>query len=215
MRKPYAAITPDGYHAIFLSGFSSLIFALIGCWPVAFILLLLTGFACHFFRDPERVIPSRKDIAVSPADGKIIRIATVADPFSGESRQCISIFMNVFNVHVNRMPVDGTVKAIEYKAGRFLNASLNKASEDNERCLYSLADSDGETWTMVQVAGLVARRIVCRVDRGEEVKRGERYGMIKFGSRVDMYIPDSYMPSVMVGDVVMAGSTILAQKTQD
>lgn len=215
MRKPYAAITPEGYHAIFLSGFSSLIFAIIGCWPVAFILLLLTGFACHFFRDPERVVPNKKDIAVSPADGKIIRIASVSEPFSGESRQCISIFMNVFNVHVNRIPVTGNVRTIEYKAGRFLNASLSKASEDNERCLYSITDRSGESWTMVQVAGLVARRIVCRLDEGEEVQCGERFGMIKFGSRVDMYIPDSYMPSVMVGDTVMAGSTILAQKTDD
>lgn len=215
MRKPYSAITPEGYHSIFLSGFSSLIFALIGCWPVAFLLLLLTGFACHFFRDPERVIPAKKDVAVSPADGKIIRISTSADPFSGETRQCISIFMNVLSVHVNRIPVDGKVKAIEYKAGRFLNASLNKASEDNERCLYSIADKNGDAWTMVQVAGLIARRIVCRVDRGEEVTRGERFGMIKFGSRVDLYIPDGYIPAVMVGDVVMAGSSILAQKEND
>lgn len=215
MRKPYAAITPEGYHSIFLSAFSSLIFALIGCWPVAFILLLLTGFACHFFRDPERVVPDKKNIAVSPADGKIIRIASVTDPLNGESRQCISIFMNVLNVHVNRMPVSGTVKAIEYKPGRFLNASLSKASEDNERCLYSIQDKKGDTWTMVQVAGLIARRIVCRVDKGETVTRGERFGMIKFGSRVDVYIPEGYIPTVMVGDTVMAGSTILAHKEDD
>lgn len=215
MRKPYSAITPEGYHAIFLSGFSALIFAIIGCWPVAFLLLLLTGFACHFFRDPERVIPSKKDAAVSPADGKVIRISNSADPFSGETRQCISIFMNVLNVHVNRIPVDGKIKSIEYKAGRFLNASLNKASEDNERCLYSITDKDGDSWTMVQVAGLIARRIVCRVDRGEEVTRGERFGMIKFGSRVDLYLPEGYIPAVMVGDAVMAGSTILAQKEDD
>lgn len=215
MRKPYAAITPEGYHSIFLTGFASLIFALIGCWPLAFAFLLLTGFACHFFRDPERVVPARKNIAVSPADGKIIRIAGAADPFSGESRQCISIFMNVLNVHVNRIPVSGTIKAIEYKPGRFLNASLNKASEDNERCLYSIADKDGGSWSMVQVAGLVARRIVCRVERGEEVEMGERFGMIKFGSRVDLYIPEGYIPEVMVGDVVMAGTTVLARKEDD
>lgn len=212
MRKPYAAITPEGYHSIFLTGFSSLVFAIIGCWPVAFILLLLTGFACHFFRDPERVIPDKKDVAVSPADGKIIRIYSATDPLSGEKRQCISIFMNVLNVHVNRIPVSGTVKAIEYKAGRFLNASMDKASEDNERCLYSIVDKDGKDWTMVQISGLIARRIVCRVDRGEEVERGDRFGMIKFGSRVDLYIPEGYFPSVMVGDVVMAGTSILASK---
>lgn len=215
MRQPYAAITPEGYHSIFLIGFSSLIFALIGCWPMAFVFLLLTGFVCHFFRDPERVIPVRKNIAVAPADGKIIRISNLADPFSGENRQCISIFMNVFNVHVNRIPVSGTVKAIEYKPGRFLNASLNKASEENERCLYSLTDKNGDAWTMIQVAGLVARRIVCRVDSGEDVNMGERFGMIKFGSRVDLFIPEGYIPAVMVGDVVMAGSTILAHKEDD
>lgn len=214
MHKPYSAITPEGYHTIFLSGFSAVIFALIGCWPMAFLLLLVTGFACHFFRDPERVIPSRADVAVAPADGKIIRISSVADPFSGESRQCISIFMNVLNVHVNRIPVTGNVKAIEYKPGRFLNASLNKASEDNERCLYSIKDQNGDAWSMVQVAGLIARRIVCRVERGEEVTRGERFGMIKFGSRVDLYIPADYNPTVMVGDVVMAGSSIVAQKDE-
>lgn len=215
MRKPYTAITAEGYHSIFLGGFTSLIFALIGCWPLAVIFLLLTGFACHFFRDPERVIPAEKNVAVSPADGKIIRIANVTDPLNGETRQCVSIFMNVINVHVNRMPVSGKVKAIEYKPGRFLNANLNKASEDNERCLYAIEDENGTSWTMVQVAGLIARRIVCRVDRGEEVARGERFGMIKFGSRVDMYIPEGYIPSVMVGDVVMAGSTILAHKEDE
>lgn len=215
MRKPYTAITPEGYHAIFLTAFASLIFALIGCWPISFLFLLLTGFACHFFRDPERVIPARKNVAVSPADGKIIRIASVNDPFSGESRQCISIFMNVLNVHVNRIPVSGNIKAIEYKPGRFLNASLNKASEDNERCLYSIQDRNGDYWTMVQVAGLIARRIVCRAERGEEVERGERFGMIKFGSRVDLYIPEDYIPAVMVGDVVMGGSTVLAHKEDE
>ncbi len=212
MRKPYSAIAVEGYHAIFLSGFCCLVFALLGWWPLAFLLLLLTGFACHFFRDPERVISTKPGIAVSPADGKIIRITSVMDPFTGQSRQCISIFMNVFNVHVNRIPVSGKVSSIEYKAGRFLNASLNKASEDNERCLYAITDEHGEVWYMVQVAGLVARRIVCRVDENEKVTRGERFGMIKFGSRVDLYIPDGYTPSVMVGDVVMAGSSVIAHK---
>ncbi|MDL2285294.1 phosphatidylserine decarboxylase family protein [Desulfovibrio sp. OttesenSCG-928-F07] len=212
MRKPYSAITAEGYHAIFLSGFCCIVLALLGWWPLAILAMGLTGFACHFFRDPERVISSKPGIAVSPADGKIIRISTVTDPFTGESRQCISIFMNVFNVHVNRMPVSGVVSSIDYKPGRFLNASLNKASEDNERCLYAVKDEDGEMWYMVQVAGLVARRIVCRVDEGETVKRGERYGMIKFGSRVDLYLPDNYTPSVMVGDVVLAGHTTIAHK---
>jgi phosphatidylserine decarboxylase len=214
MRKPYAAIAVEGYHAIFLTGFAAVIFALLEWWVPAFCFLLFTGFACHFFRDPERVISMRPDIAVSPADGKIIRISRPADPFTGQPRQCVSIFMNVLNVHVNRMPVSGLVSSIVYKPGRFLNASLNKASEDNERCLYSITDNEGNVWGLAQVAGLIARRIVCRVDEGEKVSRGERFGLIKFGSRVDLYLPDNYTPSVMVGDLVQAGHTIIAHKSE-
>ncbi|MDL2307388.1 phosphatidylserine decarboxylase family protein [Desulfovibrio sp. OttesenSCG-928-C06] len=214
MRKPSIGLTAEGFHSIFIFAFTTIIFALIGCWPMSLIFLLLTWFACHFFRDPERVTTTEKGVAVSPADGKIIRISNLPDPISGETRQCISIFMNVFSVHVNRMPVGGKISTILYKPGRFLNASLNKASQDNERCCYAIEDENGDTWQMVQIAGLVARRIVCRVDEGDELKRGERYGMIKFGSRVDLYIPDGYTPSIMVGDVVMAGQTVLARKAE-
>ena len=214
MRKPSTSITAEGFHSIFMSAFSALVFSLLYWWPLACICLLLTAFSCHFFRDPERVVPVKPDIGVSPADGKVIRIANMPDPFAGDMRQCISIFMNVFNVHVNRMPVTGKVTGISYKQGRFLNASLNKASEDNERCAYAITDEDGNNWYMVQIAGLVARRIVCRVDEGEEVKRGERFGMIKFGSRVDVYLPATYVPNVMVGDVVLAGHSILTRKAE-
>ncbi|MDR2892917.1 MAG: phosphatidylserine decarboxylase family protein [Deltaproteobacteria bacterium] len=212
MRKPSIGITAEGFHSISLLAFVSLIFAIYGCWPVSLLFLLLTAFAMHFFRDPERVTPTAPGLAVSPADGKIIRISNLPDPISGEVRQCISIFMNVFSVHVNRMPVAGKISAIVYKPGRFLNASLNKASEDNERCCYAVTDPDGETWQMVQISGLIARRIVCRVDEGDELGRGERFGMIKFGSRVDLYLPAGYTPGVMVGDIVMAGQTVVARK---
>lgn len=214
MRKPSVGITAEGLPSIFLCTLAAIIFSLIGCWFMGVVFLLLTWFACHFFRDPERVVVKDPGTAVSPADGKVIRIANMPDPINGEMRQCISIFMNVFNVHVNRMPVDAAVTDIVYKEGRFLNAGLDKASEDNERCNYRLEDENGDVWYMVQIAGLVARRIVCRVDEGDSLKRGERYGMIKFGSRVDLYLPENYAPAVLVGDVVYSGQSVLARTTK-
>ena len=214
MRKPSIGITAEGFPSIFLCTLSAFIFVFIGCWPMSIVFLLLTFFACNFFRDPERVVPSGPGLAVSPADGKIIRISNMPDPINGEVRQCISVFMNVFNVHVNRMPVTGKISGIVYKPGHFLNASLNKASESNERCCYNIIDASGDSWQMVQIAGLIARRIVCRVDEGDELKRGERYGMIKFGSRVDVYLPPNYNAAVMVGDKVLAGQSVLARKNE-
>ncbi len=211
MRQASVSITPEGWPSIGLCGFAALIFALIGCWPLAVTFLLLTWFACHFFRDPERVIPQDKDIAVSPADGRIIRIDTRPDPISGAPLTCICIFMNVFSVHVNRSPVKGTVKDIRYFAGKYFNAAWDKAATDNERCAYVLKDEHGNDWTMVQIAGLIARRIVCRVDIGDVLERGERYGMIRFGSRVDLYIPDGYIANVKIGEQVFAGQSVVAK----
>ncbi len=212
MYKPNSGITPEGIPSIGLCALASLVFAMLGWWFFAIIFLGLAAFSCHFFRDPERVVPTVKDIAVSPADGKIIKIAQMADPFTGEMRQCICIFMNVFSVHVNRSPVAGKVQSIAYHPGDFINAAFDKASHSNERCAYAIKDADGNDWSMVQIAGLIARRIVCRVEEGEKLKRGERFGMIKFGSRVDVYLPDSYKPSVYIGQQVFAGQTVLSQK---
>ncbi len=212
MHKASIGVTKEGFPSIFLCAFSALIFALVPCWPMAVIFLLLTWFSFHFFRDPERVVPTEKHTAVSPADGKVIRVLTQKDPLSGEERTCICIFMNVFSVHVNRAPVQSTVERIQYYAGKYLNAAWDKAAHENERCAYSLQDEDGRTWTMVQIAGLIARRIVCRVDEGENLQKGERFGMIKFGSRVDLYIPDEYTASVSVGEKVYAGQSIVARK---
>ncbi len=212
MRKPSVGFDLEGVASIAACGFSSLIFAILDWWPPAIIFLLLTLFCGHFFRDPERVIPTAPDIAVSPADGKVIKVAPMPDPFTGEARQCICIFMNVANVHVNRSPVTGTVKQIAYHAGKFFNASLDKASTDNERCSYSIEDEAGATWGMVQIAGLIARRIVCRVDEGEAMQRGQRYGLIKFGSRVDVYLPAGWVPAVSVGEKVLSGNSVLARK---
>lgn len=214
MNKARCGITLEGVPSIFLSALCALVFGLLKIWPLAILSLLFTAFALHFFRDPERVTPTDAGLAVSPADGRVIRIERRPDPFSGEERQYISIFMNVFNVHVNRSPVAGTVKALAYHPGLFLNASFDKAAHDNERCAYSLEDSDAARWSMVQIAGLLARRIVCRVEEGETLRRGERFGMIKFGSRVDVYLPETMRPAVHVGAEVLAGQTILAEKQE-
>lgn len=215
MRKATPGFTPEGLPTLGIISLAAIVFAIIGCWPGAAVFLLLAWFTIHFFRDPERVVPTTPDLGVSPADGKVIRIEQRPDPFSGEPRKCVSIFMNVFSVHVNRSPVAGTVKGIAYHPGRYLNAAVDKASTDNERCAYHIEDESGAGWTMVQIAGLIARRIVCRVDEGDQLKRGERFGMIKFGSRVDVYLPENYSPAVTIGTRVFAGQTILARKNID
>lgn len=212
MHKPSSGITPEGIPSIGLSALAALVFALLEWWFPSLLCLGLTAFSLHFFRDPERVTPATPDVAVSPADGKIIKISQMADPFTGEMRQCVCIFMNVFSVHVNRSPVAGTVDAIAYHPGKFINAAFDKASHDNERCAYALTDAEGNSWSMVQIAGLIARRIVCRVEQGEPIRRGERFGMIKFGSRVDVYLPASYTPAVVIGQQVFAGQSVLAKK---
>lgn len=212
MYSPSVGITPEGWPAIGLSAFSSLIFALIGCPPLAAFFLVLVWFSCHFFRDPERVPPEEINLAVSPADGRVVRIETREDPLTGDRRTCVSIFMNVFSVHVNRAPVDADVERIVHYPGKFLNAAWDKASTDNERCSYLLRDREGLPWTMVQIAGFVARRIVCRVERGDALRRGQRYGMIRFGSRVDLYLPEEYTACVSIGERVFAGQTAVARR---
>lgn len=212
MRKASIGLTPECVPSLALTGLGTIAFGLFDCWVMSTVFFILFWFCLHFFRDPERVIPTAPGLAVSPADGKIIKIQHMPDPFTGEPRQCICVFMNVFSVHVNRAPVSGSIAAIAYHPGKYLNAAWDKASTDNERCAYDMLDHDGNHWTMVQIAGLIARRIVCRVDEGDSLLRGERFGMIKFGSRVDLYLPDDYVPSVAIGEQVFAGQTVLAQK---
>ncbi|MEG2172685.1 MAG: phosphatidylserine decarboxylase family protein [Desulfovibrionaceae bacterium] len=212
MQKSSVGITPEGWPVIGLTALSAFIFALLGCWPMAVIFLVLVWFSCHFFRDPERVVPQAAGLAVSPADGRVIRIDKRIDPISGESRTCVCVFMNVFSVHVNRAPVAGTVTAIHYHPGTFVNAAWDKASTDNERCAYAMRDAAGDHFTFVQIAGLIARRIVCRVAIGDSLERGERFGMIRFGSRLDLYMPEDYSPAIGIGELVFAGQSILARK---
>lgn len=211
MRPARLGITPEGWPCIGLMALSAETFAFLGWWPLVLVFLLLTWFSLHFFRDPERVVPQGPGLAVSPADGRVVRMEERPDPFTGEARLCVSIFMNVFSVHVNRAPVECTVEGIRYFPGKFLNAAWDKASAENERCAYSLRDGAGRAWSMVQIAGLVARRIVCRAEEGDRLARGERLGMIRFGSRVDLYLPQGYVANVRIGEQVFAGQSVVAR----
>ena len=211
MLKPGIGICLEGLPIIFIVALATIVFALLGWKVVAVVGLIATLFVLNFFRDPERVVPQEPGLAVAPADGKVVKIEKMMDPFSGQERTAICIFMNVFNVHVNRSPVAGQVVGIKYFPGKFFNASLDKASRDNERNAISIKDKDGRFWTVVQIAGLIARRIVCWTEQGDYLKRGKRLGMIKFGSRVDLYLPQGYEPEVKVNDEVFAGQSIIAR----
>jgi phosphatidylserine decarboxylase len=168
-------------------------------------------FIGQFFRDPPRVVPQQPNAVLSPADGKIVLVERARDPYLDRDALKISVFMNVFNVHSNRSPVDAVVKNKWHYAGRFLNAALDKASLANERSALHLATPAGVDVTCVQIAGLIARRILCYVQPGDRLARGQRYGFIRFGSRVDVYLPLGAAPRVAVGDSVYATTTILAE----
>jgi phosphatidylserine decarboxylase len=178
-------------------------------WSVP--LWLVAVFVIQFFRDPPRTVPAQPNAVLSPADGRIVKVEKVRDPLTERDTLLISVFMNVFNVHSNRAPVDGTVELIQYSAGKFVNADLDKASSENERNAMVMRLADGERIAVVQVAGLIARRILCYAKVGQRLARGERYGFIRFGSRVDVYLPLTARPKVAVGDVVHATTTILAE----
>ena len=171
---------------------------------------LAVAFIVQFFRDPARRVPPDANVVLSPADGRIVKVEKARDPYLDRDALKISVFMNVFNVHSNRSPVDGTVVNRWYHAGSFVNAALDKASLENERNALHLRTAAGQDVTCVQIAGLIARRILCYVEPGATVKRGQRYGFIRFGSRVDVYVDPACRPRVAVGDVVAATETILA-----
>lgn len=166
-------------------------------------------FVLQFFRDPPRLVPIAANAILAPADGKIVAVEKTLDPYAKRDALKISIFMNVFNVHSNRIAVNGRIKSIEYFPGKFFNADLDKASVENERNAVVI-DANGHDITLVQVAGLIARRILCYARVGDLVKKGERYGFIRFGSRVDVYMPLDVEPLVSVGDTVYATTTLLA-----
>jgi phosphatidylserine decarboxylase len=178
-------------------------------------LWLAALFVLQFFRDPPRDVPDDARAVVSPADGRIVAVERARDPWLERDALKISVFMNVFNVHSNRSPVDGTVQKIWYRAGRFLNAALDKASLDNERNALWLRTRSGADVTCVQVAGLIARRILCYVSAGAGLQRGERFGFIRFGSRVDVYLPLDAQAVAAIGDKVHAAESILARLAKD
>jgi phosphatidylserine decarboxylase len=171
---------------------------------------LVVLFMIQFFRDPPRQIPGEIGVVLSPADGRIVSVEKVHDPYLERDALKISVFMNVFNAHSNRSPVDGTVEKTWYFPGKFLNADLAKASSENERAVIYLRTADGHDVTCVQVAGLIARRILCYAKEGQSLSRGDRFGFIRFGSRVDVYLPPETVPKVSVGDKVYATETVLA-----
>lgn len=185
-----------------------LVTAVGGWWSIPFWIIAL--FVVQFFRDPPRHVPLQPNAVLSPADGRIVVVETTQDPYAQREALKISVFMNVFNVHSNRSPVDGEITHLEYFAGKFVNADLDKASLENERNALVIRTPGGDTVTAVQVAGLVARRILCYVRAGDHLARGQRYGFIRFGSRVDVYLPPDAQPRVAIGDKVSATSTILA-----
>jgi phosphatidylserine decarboxylase len=177
-------------------------------WSLPF--WLAAVFVLQFFRDPPRQVPADAHAVCSPADGRIVVVEKAEDPYTGGASLKISVFMNVFNVHSNRSPVDGQVTDVVYHAGSFLNASLDKASMENERNALRILLDDGQQVTCVQIAGLIARRILCYVKTGDRLARGQRFGFIRFGSRVDVYLSLDSRANVVVGDKVYAGETVLA-----
>jgi phosphatidylserine decarboxylase len=201
-----------GYPPILGAAFVTLIFALLGMTWLTLLGLVVTFCFCGFFRDPDRVIPNQPDAIVSPADGKVISVGPVDHTsFCEGSCQKISIFMSVFNVHVNRIPFDGRVKKVGYHPGKFFSANLDKASRENEHNAVFIEMENGKPLCVVQIAGLIARRIICKIQAGDRVTRGQRFGLICFGSRLDVYLPTDFKLKVAVGDKVSAGASILGQ----
>ena len=182
--------------------------------PLGWIGLVLTVWCFYFFRDPERVTPDKPDLVVSPADGTVQMITKVKAPEElglGDAKFTrVSVFMSVFNVHVNRAPAEGKILKSVYVPGKFLNATLDKASKDNERQILAMKTKGGKTLCFVQIAGLVARRILCEATEGMEYKAGERFGLIRFGSRLDVYLPEGVEPQVCLGQTMVAGETVIA-----
>lgn len=208
---PHPILAREGWPFIFcafVAGIVSLYF-LGWAWSIPFWIFFV--FCLQFFRDPARPIPQGEKSVLAPADGRIVVIEPARDPWLDRECVKVSVFMNVFNVHSNRSPVDGEIMNRWYHPGKFLNASLDKASLENERNALHIRTREGFDITCVQVAGLIARRILCYVDRGQKMTRGQRYGFIRFGSRVDLYLPPEARIKVGVGETVKASSTILAE----
>jgi len=211
VRYPHPIIAREGWPFLGIAAAvsSGILLAFGLLWSLPF--WLITLFILQFFRDPPREIPDDPQAVLAPADGRVVAVGRARDPYLEREALKISVFMNVFNVHSNRSPVDGAVKKRWYHAGSFLNAALDKASLENERNALWLQTRDGADVTCVQIAGLVARRILCYVDQGAALARGQRYGFIRFGSRVDVYLPPDAEATAALGDKVYAAESILAR----
>ena len=207
---PHPIIAKEGWFYIGLSTFITLVLLLAGS-GFTWLFLLISIFTVQFFRDPPREVSNESNIIVSPADGKVIAIEECHDVYQDKESIKISIFMNVFNVHSNRSPADGEIEKVTYISGKFVNADFDKASTENERNAIILKLPNEDRITFVQIAGLVARRILCYKKTGDLLTRGQRYGFIRFGSRVDVYLPLHYKPNVTLGQKVKAGSDIIAR----
>lgn len=208
---PHPILAKEGWLYITLSIVIAIIVFLVGNFWIALPFILIAIFVIQFFRDPKRIIPSDVNVLLSPADGKVICVEPCYDSYQEVDALKISIFMNVFNVHSNRSPVDGKVLDMKYFPGKFVNADFDKASTENERNALILELSNKDKITVVQIAGLVARRILCYTKIGSLLSRGERFGFIRFGSRVDIYLPFKYKPLVSIGQNIKATETIIAR----
>jgi phosphatidylserine decarboxylase len=209
MNDPHPLIAREGWPFLALAVAAAALvswYSLVWSMP----LWIVAVFVLQFFRDPARSAPGDAKTVVSPADGRIVAVEKVHDPYLDREAIKVSVFMNVFNVHSNRAPVDGEVKQLWYSAGRFINAALDKASTENERNALRIRADAGADVVCVQVAGLIARRILCYVKAGDRLQRGQRYGFIRFGSRVDLYLPPNARIKAALGDKVYAASTVLA-----
>jgi phosphatidylserine decarboxylase len=208
---PHPLIAREGWPFLGGSVAAAVLATYTAGWLWAAPLWLIALFVLQFFRDPAREVPGDGKSVLSPADGRIVAIQPVRDPWLDREALKISVFMNVFNVHSNRSPIDGEVKQRWYNPGKFVNADLDKASTENERNALHIRSTSGQDITCVQVAGLIARRILCYVEAGAQLVRGQRYGFIRFGSRVDLYLPTDVRVKVTIGDKVRATSTVLAE----
>jgi phosphatidylserine decarboxylase len=208
---PHPIIAREGWPFVAIAIVVAVVLTAVQFWILAAFAWLVALFILQFFRDPPRAVPVQANAVLSPADGRIVKVEASRDPYLDRDALKISVFMNVFNVHSNRSPVDGTVVNAWYHAGGFVNAALDKASLENERNALHLRTPRGDDVTCVQIAGLIARRILCYVKPGDVLARGQRYGFIRFGSRVDVYLVPTATPKVAVGDTVYATTTILAE----
>lgn len=204
---------PEGRKFVAIAAGITVVLFLI-CEYLGWIGVGLTIWVYYFFRDPERVTPDQADVMISPADGLVSLLEPAVPPaelgLGDQPMTRVSVFMSVFNCHVNRLPTAGTITKVAYRPGKFLNASLDKASEDNERNGLAVQLEDGRQYGVVQIAGLVARRILCWSKEGEHLQRGERFGLIRFGSRLDIYLPEGAEPTVKIGQTMIAGETVIA-----